>query len=146
MVGAEHWRLERPPQRTARDHKGRPIPHFAERFDHFVKMAEKIAPHENAEKFAHRMLDVDRRTISQEAEQVDVTRRGDLWVASFKKGRSAARDLVSAASLPDAISAATARLEAGQTAEPRSSGGAKRRSTRRWRRKRAGSGPSARAV
>jgi len=146
MVGAEHWRLERPPQRTARDHKGRPIPHFAERFDHFVKMAEKIAPHENAEKFAHRMLDVDRRTISPEAEQVDVTRRGDLWVASFKKGRSAARDLVSAASLPDAISAATARLEAGQTAEPRSSGGAKRRSTRRWRRKRAGSGPSARAV
>jgi superfamily II DNA or RNA helicase len=149
MVNAEHWRLERPPQRTARDRKGRPIPHFAERFDHFVKMAEKIAPHENADAFAIRMLDVDRRSISEESEAVDVTRKGELWVASFKKGRAPARELVSAASLPDAIAAASARLEAGDTIEAaRATGTAKRRNPRRWRgrRKRAAAPTSAQAV
>jgi superfamily II DNA or RNA helicase len=139
MVTAEHWRLERPPQRTARDRKGRSIPHFGERFDHFVKMAEKIAPHENAEKFAIRMLDVDRRSISEEAQLVDVTRRGEAWVASFKKGRGPARDLVSAQSLPDAIAAASARLEAGDAGDvQRTAGSPKRRNPRRWRARRKG--------
>jgi superfamily II DNA or RNA helicase len=136
MVTPEHWRLERPPRRTARDRKGRPIPHFAEEFDRFVEMAKKIAPHENAEAFAIRMLEVDKRTMAEEAQQVDVTLRGDMWVASFKNGRGPARDLVSAPSLPDAIAAASARLEAGDTAPaaPRPGGsGAKRRNTRKWR-------------
>jgi hypothetical protein len=136
MVTPEHWRLERPPRRTARDRKGRPIPHFAEEFDRFVEMAKKIAPHDNAEAFAIRMLEVDKRTMAEEAQQVDVTLRGDMWVASFKNGRGPARDLVSAPSLPDAIAAASARLEAGDAAPaaPRPGGsGAKRRNTRKWR-------------
>jgi len=135
MVTSEHWRLERPPRRTARDRKGRPIPHFAEEFERFVEMAKKIAPHENAEAFAIRMLEADRRTISEESQQVDITLRGDVWVASFKNGRGPARDLVTAKSLPDAIAAASARLDAGDVpAAPRPNGsGAKRRNTRRWR-------------
>ncbi len=143
MVTPEHWRLERPPRRTARDRKGRPIPHFAEEFDRFVEMAKKIAPHENAEAFAIRMLEADRRTIVEESAQVDVTLRGDSWVASFKNGRGPARDLVSAPSLPDAIAAAGARLDAGDPVPPPRLGGSgsKRRNTRRWRgrRKRPGS-------
>jgi superfamily II DNA or RNA helicase len=136
MVTPEHWRLERPPRRTARDRKGRPIPHFAEEFARFVEMAKKIAPHENAEAFAIRMLDVDRRTMAEESQQVDVTLRGETWVASFKNGRGPVRDLVSAPSLPDAIAAAGARLEAGDAKPqaPRAGGsGAKRRNTRKWR-------------
>ncbi len=113
MVSPEHWRFERPPQRTARDRKGRVIPQFKERFDEYVRTAKKTAPRENAEAFAMRMLDVDRRSISEEAQLVEVARRGDVWVATYKNGRGAARDLITAPSLPDAIAAATARLEAG---------------------------------
>ena len=149
MVSAEHWRLERPPKRTARDRAGRLIPHFAERFDHLVTMAKRIAPLEDADKFALNALGVDRRSISEEAEQVDVTRRGEVWVASYKKGRRAARDLVTAASLPDAIAAATVRLEAGDTLEAaRGTAAPKRRNARRWqgRRKRPAAAASAQAV
>ncbi len=113
MVSAEHWRLEQAPLRIARTRKGRVIAHFDQKFANFVKMAKRIAPHENAEAFALRMLDVDRRSISEELRTVDITRRGELWVATFNNGRSAPRDLVSAPSLPDAIAAATARIEAG---------------------------------
>jgi len=130
MVTPEHWRLEQPPRRTARDRKGRSIPHFAEKFDELVAMAKKIAPHENAEASAVRILEVDRRTIAQEAQQVDVTRRGDAWVAAFSNGRAAPRELVTAPTLPDAIAAATARLEAGDALRR---GPQKRRNPRRWR-------------
>ena len=148
MVTAEHWRLERPPQRTARDRKGRPIPHFAERFDRFVKMAEKIAPHEDANAFAIRMLDVDRRSMAEESQLVDVTRRDEGWVASFKKGRAAARVLVSAPTLPEALHAVLERLEAGDAAVPSRNGTAKRRNPRRWRgrRKRGAPASTAQAV
>jgi superfamily II DNA or RNA helicase len=148
MVTAEHWRLERPPQRTARDRKGRSIPHFAERFEKFVKMAEKIAPNENAEAFAIRMLDVDRRSMAEESQLVDVTRRDEVWVASFKKGRAAARTLVSAPTLPEALHAVLERLEAGDAAAPARNGTPKRRNPRRWRgrRKRGAVASAAQAV
>ena len=145
MVTPEHWRLERPPERTARNRHGKPILHFAQQFEKFVEMAKRIAPHENAEAFAMRMLEVDRRSVTVETQAVDVTRRGDLWVASSKKGRGPARILVSAPSLPDAIAAASARLEAGDAAPRPQNGGAKRRGTRRWRgkKKSAGAGSAA---
>jgi superfamily II DNA or RNA helicase len=146
MITAEHWRLEGPPQRVARDQTGRPIADFAEKFDRYVLTAKKVAPQENAEAFAIRMLKVDRRTIAWEPRLVDVTRRGDVWVAAFKNGRRPARDLVSAPTLPDAIAAATARLEAGEPARPaRPVGATKRRTPRRFRgrRKRPTGGESA---
>jgi hypothetical protein len=84
------------------------------------------------------MLDVDRRTLGAEPHAVDVTRSGDAWIATSKKGRGPARVLVSAPSLPDAIAAASARLEAGETQSRAPQGGAKRRNSRRWRGKKAG--------
>jgi superfamily II DNA or RNA helicase len=141
MVTPEHWRYETPHHRTARDRKGKPIPHFAERFAQNVEMAKKIDPHGNAEAFAIRVLDVDRRSITNDSHVVDVTLRGNEWVGSFKKGRSAARDLVSAATLPEAMHAALVRLEADEAPKPARNGpgGAKRRNAKRWngRRKRA---------
>ena len=146
MVTPEHWRLEVPPERTARDRRGKPIPHFGQKFDQFVVMAKRIAPHENAEAFAMRMLDVDRRSVATETQAVDVTRRGDEWVATSKRGRGPAKILVSAPSLPDAIAAATARLEAAESAPARASAGSmKRRNTRRWRGKKK-AGPGSQAV
>ena len=79
-------------------------------------------------------------------EILDVTLRGNEWVGSFKKGRSAARDLVSAATLPEAMHAALLRLEADEAPKPARSGpgGAKRRNAKRWngRRKRAAAAAS----
>ncbi|MFZ1126182.1 MAG: DEAD/DEAH box helicase, partial [Candidatus Baltobacteraceae bacterium] len=111
-VGPDHWRLERPPTRAARDRKGRPVAHFSEQFERLVGMAKKIAPHEDAEGFALRLLDVDRRSITEEAMQIDVTRRGDAWIATLRSGKGPARDLLSAPTLPDAIAGASARIEA----------------------------------
>jgi superfamily II DNA or RNA helicase len=147
MITPEHWRLERAPERTARDRKGRPIAHFAQKFEQFVGMAQRIAPHENAEAFALRMLEVDRRTVTVESRAVDVTRSGDVWIASSKKGRGPVRVLVTAPSLPDAIAAASARLEAADAAPRAHQPGAKRRTTRRWRgRKKGASKPASQAV
>ncbi len=150
MISPEHWRLERPPERTARDRKGRPIPHFAKKFDDFVKTARSVAPHEDAEAFAMRLLKVDRRSLAEEAQAVDVTRDGESWVATWKKGRGPVRVLVTAPSLPDAIAAATARLEAGEVVPAKDASGpaTKRRNSRRWRgrKKAAADKPSAHAV
>jgi hypothetical protein len=139
--------LERTPERTARDRKGKPISHFDAKFEQFVGMAKRIAPHENAQAFAMRMLDVDPRSLDVESHAVDVTRRGDAWVATLKKGRGPVRILVSAPSLPDAIAAASARLEAPDPAPRAASGVPKRRNARRWRgRKKGAAKPAAQAV
>ena len=113
MISPEHWRIERSPQRVARDRKGRPVPHFDEQFERLVSMAKKIAPHEDAEGFALRLLNVDRRAVSQESALIDVTLRGETWVATFRNGKAPARDILTAATLPDAIAAATGRIDAG---------------------------------
>ncbi len=150
MITPEHWRLERAPERTARDRAGRRILDFGEKFDRLVETAKKVAPHENADAFAFRALDVDRRSLASEAETVDVTRRGELWVASFKKGRRPARDLVSAASLPEAMHDAMKRIDAAEAAPLPRRGNApsmKKRNPRRWHgRKKRGSESQAAAA
>ena len=118
-IGAEHFRLERPPHRVAYNRKGRMVPHFHEQFERLVAMAEKIAPHEDAEGFALRLLDVDRRAIREESTRLDVTRRNDQWVASWTNGKAQPRDIAFAPTLPEAIAMATARLEAGELSTPR---------------------------
>jgi superfamily II DNA or RNA helicase len=146
MITSDHWRLERPPQRTARDRRGRPIPHFAEQYDRFVRMAKKIAEHENADAFAARMLDLDRRSVSEEVQIVDVTRHEAGWVATLKNGRGPARELVAAATLPEAMHAVQDRLESGDLGHTRNGRG-KRRNQRRWRgRRKRGSTPTSAAV
>ena len=97
-----------------------------------------------------RLLKVDRRSLAEEAQAVDVTRDGESWVATWKKGRGPVRVLVTAPSLPDAIAAATARLEAGEVVPAKDASGpaTKRRNSRRWRgrKKAAADKPSAHAV
>jgi superfamily II DNA or RNA helicase len=146
MITPEHWRLELAPERTARDLKGRPIPDFAKKFEQYVGSARKLASREAAEASAIRALEVDRRSIAVEVQAVDVTRSGDEWVATSKKGRSPARVLVTAASLPDAIAAATARLEAGEPVSRTKAGGLKKRGPRRWRGRKKSAAPKSAAV
>ncbi len=135
MISAEHWRLESAPERVAYDREGRRIPSFAQKFESLVAISKKNTPHKNAGAWALRALNVDRRSITVETQLVEVMRRGDQWVATFKQGRGPARMLVSAPSLPDAIAAATERIEAVGTAPLLRPGGAgvKKRNQRRWR-------------
>ena len=139
QVGPEHWRLERPPQRIARDRKGRVVPHFNEQFDRLISMARKIAPHEDAAAFALRLLNVDRRAVREESMQVDVTKRGESWAAPWQNGKDPKRDIGLAASLAEAIAQAQTRIHNGDlpaVARPHAKGqrGAPRRF--RGRRKR----------
>jgi ATP-dependent helicase IRC3 len=137
QVGPEHWRLERPPQRVARDRKGRVVPHFAEQFERLISMARKIAPHEDAAAFALRLLNVDRRSVREESMQVDVTKRGESWAATWRNGKGPVRDIGLAGSLAEAIAQAQTRIHNGDlpaVARPHQKRGTPRRF--RGRRKR----------
>ncbi len=146
QITPEHWRLERAPQRVARDRKGRPVPHFEEQFTRLIAMAKSIAPHEDAEGFALRLLDVDRRAVTQEAAQIDVTRRGDAYVATLRNGRLPARDIGTAPTLAEAIAAAQTRLQNGdlpQAAARHTNGRRKNGGVRRFRGRRKRTTPPA---
>jgi superfamily II DNA or RNA helicase len=78
-----HWRLEMPPQRTAYDRKGRPIPDFSRKWDQWVAEARRVAPHEDAERFANRMLDVNPKSVRWERRRIDVKRDGDKFVTLY---------------------------------------------------------------
>ncbi len=95
-ITPEHWRRQWPAQRTARDRSGRPIPNFGKHFDTLVAEARRIAPLEDAEGFAMRVLNVNPRSISEEAPQIDVERRVDEWVAILTTGRRPPRELLKA--------------------------------------------------
>ena len=151
MVTPEHWRYERPAERVARNRKGQPIPDFEREFAKNVAMAKDIAPRENAEAFAMRVLDVDRRSIAHAQGVVEIRRRESEndWVATFAHGNAAPREFLTAPSLPAAIDAASARLEAGMmVGQSRSTNGAKKRNTKRWksRRKRVAGATAASAM
>lgn len=139
MITPEHWRLERLPERIARDRLGRRIENFAEKYERLVAISKRNKPELNADAYALRTLDVDRRSLSVEAQTVDVALRGELWVASLRTGRRPARDIVSAASLPAAMHDAMKRIDEAATVPPRRQAGTavKKRNTRwRGRRKR----------
>ncbi len=78
-----HWRMEMPPQRTAYDRKGRPIADFARRWDQWVAEARRVAPHEDAERFAGRMLDVNPKSVRWERRRIEVKRDGDKFVTLY---------------------------------------------------------------
>jgi len=105
MVSPEHWRFEAAPERTARDRRGRIIPHFQHHFEKLVAAAKQIAPHENAEAFAMRSLNADRRAVRLEALRFDAVFSGDGWAVTMSNGSPTPKEIGVAANLPLAFKA-----------------------------------------
>jgi hypothetical protein len=105
MISPEHWRFEAAPERTARDRRGRIIPHFHQHFTKLVAAAKQIAPHENAEAFAMRSLNVDRRAVRLETLRFDAVFNGDAWAVTMSNASLAPKEIGLAANLPLAFKA-----------------------------------------
>jgi superfamily II DNA or RNA helicase len=105
MVSPEHWRFEAAPERTARDRRGRIIPHFQQHFEKLVAAAKQIAPHENAEAFAMRSLNVDRRAVRLEALRFDAVFSGEGWAVTMSNGSPTPKEIGVADNLPLAFKA-----------------------------------------
>ncbi|GAC1533749.1 MAG: hypothetical protein NVS2B17_01850 [Candidatus Velthaea sp.] len=107
----DHWRMELPAQRVAYDRKGRAIPNFAKLYDQWVAEAKRIAPHEDAESFARRMLSVDPKSIRYERSRIDVKRDGELYLTLYTSNDLPERVIDKSSSLPGAIAAAYTRVD-----------------------------------
>jgi hypothetical protein len=117
----DHWRLELPPMRVAYDRRGRPIPDFSTKWDQWAAEARRIAPHEDAERFATRMLNVDPKTIRWERRRIDVKRDGEKYVTLYSTEDLAERVIEVSSSLPGALGSAYQRVDemlSGYTAIP----------------------------
>src|SRR5665213_2674991 len=79
----DHWRMILPPQRIAWDKSGRPIPNFGQQWDQWVTEARRIAPHEDADRFASRMLNVNPKTVKFDSPRIDVQRDGDEYLTLY---------------------------------------------------------------
>jgi superfamily II DNA or RNA helicase len=121
----DHWRLELPPMRVASDRRGRPIPDFSTKWDQWAAEARRIAPHEDAERFATRMLNVDPKTIRWERRRIDVKRDGEKYVTLYSTEDLAERVIEVSSSLPGALGSAYQRVDemlSGYTAIPAAGG------------------------
>jgi superfamily II DNA or RNA helicase len=107
----DHWRLELPPTRTALDRKGRPIPEFARKWDQWVTEARRIAPHEDAERFANRMLNVDQKSVRWEKRRIDVKRDAAKYVTLYSTEDLPERVIEISSSLPGALGSAYQRVD-----------------------------------
>jgi hypothetical protein len=116
-VGENHWRIVLPPKRIARDRTGKLIPDFAQEFAKLVTEAKRINPNGDADGFALRVLNVDKRSIREEGATIDVRPRGDVFVATVSVGDDPSRDLATGQTLVDAIGKADARVQNGEVYE-----------------------------
>ncbi len=107
----DHWRMELPAQRVAYDRKGRPIPNFSKLYDQWVTEAKRIAPHEDAESFARRMLNVDPKMIRYERSRIDVKRDGDFYLTLYTTDDLPERVIDKSSSLPGALGSAYTRVD-----------------------------------
>ncbi|MFN2459979.1 MAG: DEAD/DEAH box helicase [Candidatus Velthaea sp.] len=107
----DHWRMELPAQRVGFDRKGRPIPNFAKLYDQWVAEAKRIAPHEDAESFARRMLNVDAKSIKYERSRIDVKRDGDFYLTLYTTNDLPERVIEKSSSLPGALGSAYTRVD-----------------------------------
>jgi superfamily II DNA or RNA helicase len=107
----DHWRMELPAQRVAYDRKGRPIPNFGKLYDQWVTEAKRIAPHEDAESFARRMLNVDPKMIRYERSRIDVKRDGDFYLTLYTTDDLPERVIDKSSSLPGALGSAYTRVD-----------------------------------
>jgi superfamily II DNA or RNA helicase len=107
----DHWRLELPPQRTGLDRRGRPIPEFSRKWDQWVAEARRVAPHEDAERFANRMLNVDQKSVRWEKRRIDVKRDGEKYVTLYSTEDLPERVIEISSSLPGALGSAYQRVD-----------------------------------
>jgi superfamily II DNA or RNA helicase len=107
----DHWRLELPPQRTGLDRRGRPIPEFSRKWDQWVAEARRVAPHEDAERFANRMLNVDQKSVRWEKRRIDVKRDGEKYVTMYSTEDLPERVIEVSSSLPGALGSAYQRVD-----------------------------------
>ena len=116
-ITPEHWRLQRPAELTGRDRAGNAVPDLSKKYETLLSEARRIAPKEDANAFARRMLEamynVDIKTIFNEAIRVDIVRRGPVFVASLTVGKQPPRDIAAAPELVRVIAEAEKRLESG---------------------------------
>ena len=107
----DHWRLELPPSRTALDRRGRQIPDFSRKWDQWVAEARRVAPHEDAERFANRMLNVDPKTVRWDKRRIDVKRDGEKYVTLYSTEDLPERVIEVSSSLPGALGSAYQRVD-----------------------------------
>jgi superfamily II DNA or RNA helicase len=107
----DHWRMELPARRIATDRKGRLIDNFEKRYEQWVTEARRIAPHEDAESFARRMLNVDGKSLRYERSFIDVKRDGERFVTLYSTDDLPERVIEVSSSLPGALGSAYARVD-----------------------------------
>ena len=60
-----------------------PIPNFGQQWDQWVTEARRIAPHEDAERFASRMLNVNPKSVKFDQPRIDVVRDGEEYLTLY---------------------------------------------------------------
>jgi hypothetical protein len=107
----DHWRMILPPQRIAWDKSGRPIPNFGQQWDQWVTEARRIAPHEDADRFASRMLNVNPKTVKFDSPRIDVELDGDEYLTLYTTDDVPNRVIDRNKSLPGALGNAYERVK-----------------------------------
>jgi hypothetical protein len=107
----DHWRMILPPIRIAWDKSGRQIPNFGQQWDQWVTEARRIAPHEDAERFAQRMLNVNLKSLKYDQPRIDVKREGDDYLTFYTSDELAERVIDRNKSLPGALGNAYERVK-----------------------------------
>ena len=107
----DHWRMILPPQRIAWDKSGRPIPNFGQAWDQWVTEARRIAPHEDAERFATRMLNVNPKTVKFDQPRIDVKLDGEEYLTLYTTDEIPDRVIDRNKSLPGALGNAYERVK-----------------------------------
>jgi hypothetical protein len=100
-----------PPQRIAWDKSGRPIPNFGQQWDQWVTEARRIAPHEDADRFASRMLNVNPKTVKFDSPRIDVELDGDEYLTLYTTDDVPNRVIDRNKSLPGALGNAYERVK-----------------------------------
>jgi len=107
----DHWRMVLPPQRIAWDKTGRPIPNFDAQWDQWVTEARRIAPHEDADRFASRMLNVNPKSVKFDQPRIDVQLDGDEYLTLYTTDELPDRVIDRNKSLPGALGNAYERVK-----------------------------------
>ena len=107
----DHWRMILPPQKIAWDKSGRPIPNFGQQWDQWVTEARRIAPHEDADRFASRMLNVNPKTVKFDSPVIDVQLDGEEYLTLYTTDDIPNRVIDRNKSLPGALGNAYERVK-----------------------------------